>query len=118
MTSIQSILVVLSLLGAILASVAFQSRLGYRLLAVLFFAGAGAFVIFPGGTTRVAHALGVGRGADLLLYLGIFAGIHALLLMYVRTDRLEWKLTKTIRAIAIRDALDRRDQRPEASSPD
>lgn len=104
MTSIQVILVGLSMLAAILGSFAFQSRLGYRLLAVTFFVVASGFVLFPDSTTRIAHALGVGRGTDLLLYLALFAGIHAFLLLYLRTRRLERKISELISAIAIRDA--------------
>jgi small membrane protein len=106
MTSIQVILITLSLLAAIVGSFAFQSRLGYRLLAVVFFIAASGFVLFPNSTTKIAHALGVGRGADLLLYVALFAGIHAFLLLYLKTRRLERKITELIRTMAIRDAQD------------
>jgi hypothetical protein len=46
----------------------------------------------------------VGRGTDLLLYIALFAGIHAFFLLYLRMRRLERKLTEQIRANAIRDA--------------
>jgi len=106
MTSIQVILIVLSLLAAVLASFVFQSRLGGRLLAVFFFVTASVLVLFPDSTTRIAHALGVGRGADLLLYLALFAGIHAFLLLYLRTRTLERRVTELIRAVAILNAQD------------
>ena len=105
MKSIQAILVILCLIAAILGSLAFRSKLGYRLLAAFFFLTAITFVIFPGSTSIIAHALGVGRGADLLLYLGLLAGIHSFLLLYLRTRRLESRMTEQIRAIAIRDAV-------------
>src|SRR5271165_4053464 len=106
MTSIQVILIALSLLAAIVGSFAFQSRLAYRLLGVIFFVIATGFIVFPDSTTKVAHVLGVGRGADLLLYLSLFAGIHAFLLLYLRTRRLERKMTELIRAVAILNAQD------------
>src|SRR5271165_6494686 len=106
MTSIQVILIALSLLAAIVGSFAFQSRLAYRLLGVIFFVIATGFIVFPDSTTKVAHVLGVGRGADLLLYLSLFAGIHAFLLLYLRTRRLERKMTELIRTMAMRDAED------------
>jgi hypothetical protein len=106
MTSIQVILIALSLLAAVVGSFAFQSRLGYRLLGVIFFVTASGFVLFPNNTTKIAHALGVGRGADLLLYVALFAGIHAFLLLYLKIRRLEHKITELIRAMAIRDAQD------------
>jgi hypothetical protein len=60
-------------LGA-LGSMAFGARLTYR-LALLGLGGVGIFFIaFPDRTTDIAHMLGVGRGTDLLLYLGIVTG--------------------------------------------
>ncbi len=104
MSSIQAVLISLSLMAAILGSLAFRSRLGHRLLAALFFVAATGFILFPDTTTAVARRLGVGRGTDLLLYIALFAGIHAFLLLYVRTRKLEQRLTEQIRATAIRDA--------------
>ena len=106
MTSIQIILIASSLLAAIVGSFAFKSGVVSRLLAMVFFAVASAFVLFPNATTRIANFLGVGRGADLLLYLSLFAGIHAFLLLYLRTRRMERMLTELIRMTAIRDARD------------
>ena len=104
MKSIQCILIILSLLAATVGSIAFHSRLAYRLLAVLFFLAAVLFIIFPDTTTEIAHFFGVGRGTDLLLYLVIFAGIHSFLLLFIRLRRLERKLTTVIRALAINTA--------------
>jgi small membrane protein len=104
MRTIQVLLIALILLAAIVGSVAFRSRLAYRLLGMFFFLVATLCVLFPDSTTDIAKSLGVGRGTDLLLYLVIFAGVHACLLLYMRTRRLERKLTQVVRAIAIRDA--------------
>lgn len=103
MSSIQILLIFFSCLAAILASLIFRSRLGYRLLAAFFLCLATGFVIFPNTTTTIANKLGVGRGTDLLLYVSLFAGIHGFLLLYARTRRLERKITEQIREIAIRD---------------
>lgn len=104
MSSIQALLISLSLMAAIVGSLAFRSRLGHRLLAAVFFVAATGFILFPNTTTSVARRMGVGRGTDLLLYIALFAGIHGFLLLYLRTRRLEQKLTEQIRATAIRDA--------------
>jgi hypothetical protein len=104
MTTIQALLLLLSLMGGIFASLIFRSRLGYRLLIVLFFLSATGFVLFPEATNVIAHYLGVTRGADLLLYLMVFAVLHGFLLLYLRTRRLERKITEVIRAQALRDA--------------
>ena len=105
MTSIKILLISIALLSLVVASIAFPSRLAYRLLAVLFFAAATVLIIFPESSTTVAHVLGVGRGTDLIVYLGIFAGIHAFLLLYARTRRLERKLADYVRASAIEQAV-------------
>jgi len=104
LTSIQGILIACFLMAAILASIAFRSRLVYRLLAVVLFLSATVFVFFPDLTTLIARSLGVGRGADLLLYLSLIAGIHIALLLYRRTRELERRMAQLVRAAAIRDA--------------
>jgi hypothetical protein len=103
-TSIKLILVILSLLAAMFGSLVFRSKLGLRLLAICLFLSATQFVLFPDAATAIAHLLGVGRGTDLLLYLAFFAGIDGFLLLYLRTRRLEQKITEHIRSVAISNA--------------
>ena len=104
MKSIQGILIACFLVAAILASIVFRARLAYRMLAVVLFLAAIGFVLFPDFTTVIAKSLGVGRGTDLLLYVSLIAGIHAILLLYRRTRELERKITEQVRATALRDA--------------
>src|SRR5580700_7357476 len=91
-------------MATILGSIAFRTKLAYRLLAVLLCLTAIVFVLFPDLATTVARSLGVGRGTDLLLYVSLVAGIHAILLLYRRTRELERKITEQIRATALRNA--------------
>lgn len=104
MTSIQIILVILSVMTGILGSSVFRSRLLGRLIAAFLFCVSVVLVILPDLTTDLARKLGVGRGTDLLFYTVFFAGIQAFLLLYARTRKLERKLTESIRAIAVREA--------------
>lgn len=104
MTSIQGILLAFLFTAAILSTVAFKTRLPYRLVAIFLLSGATVLVLFPDLTTLIAHFLGVGRGTDLLLYVSLIAGLHAVLLLYVKTRELERKITEQTRAIAIRSA--------------
>jgi hypothetical protein len=101
MTSIQLLLICLIVLSAMVSSIAFQSQLTYRIMAVLFMIASTFFVLFPDAATVCARVLGVGRGADLLLYLSIFAGVHCFLLVYLRLRNLDQKVTSQIRALAI-----------------
>jgi len=103
-TSIQGILIACCLLAAVLGSVTFRAKLAYRMLALFLGVTATIFVLFPEFTTVIAHALGVGRGTDLLLYLSLIAGVHAMLLLYLRIRELERKLTEHVRATALRGA--------------
>lgn len=104
MTLIQVLLTLLIVLFAMMSGVAFRSQLGVRLFAFFLWSTAIAFVLFPYLTTRIAQRLGVGRGADLLFYLALFGGFHAFLVLYMRTRRLQRKLTAVVRVMAIRDA--------------
>jgi len=105
MKSIQIILIVLSVIAAIMGSVAFRSKLISRLLALLLSGVAIGFVIFPDVTSDIARSIGVGRGTDLLLYATIFAGLHTCLLLYMRTRAIQRKLTELTRALAIQNAV-------------
>jgi small membrane protein len=104
LTSIQGILIACLFIAAIVSSLAFKAQVAWRLLAIVLFCGAAIFVLFPDLTTAIAHRLGVGRGTDLLLYISLIGGLHAILLLYLRTRDLERKITEQARAIALRDA--------------
>ncbi len=70
---------------------------------VLWLAAAGA-IAYPHVLVRVAHALGIGRGADLVLYLSILFTFAAFFVTYLRFRRVDEQLTKIVRHLAIRDA--------------
>ncbi|GAA5180699.1 hypothetical protein GCM10025771_25830 [Niveibacterium umoris] len=63
--------------------------------------GSLVFVWFPELATTVAHSAGVGRGADLLLYL--WFAVSGLLLVgaYLRIRRLSEEVTELARAVAL-----------------
>ena len=61
-------------------------------------------IAFPSSTTRTAAVLGIGRGADLVLYLTTLSGIAASVYFYVRHRRVEVLLTGVIRREALRSA--------------
>jgi hypothetical protein len=61
-------------------------------------------VAFPTATVVLAKWLGIGRGADLVLYAATVAGLGVSLYFYGRYRRLEELLTGVIRREALRDA--------------
>ena len=103
MTPIQIILlVVLGAIGALLAIWALRGWLSHRttgLFALVLVAAASA-IIWPEATTRVARAVGIGRGADLLLYVMVVAMIVGFFWVYVRLIRLRRNLTLLVRHLA------------------
>lgn len=66
---------------------------------------AGYLILNPLLTTRIAGWLGIGRGADLLLYIAILAGLAGSFYFYVRHRRLEVVVTEIIRREALRSAV-------------
>lgn len=58
----------------------------------------------PELTATIARALGIGRGADLVLYIAILAMVFGFFAVYVRMRRIESDLTKIVRELAIRNA--------------
>jgi hypothetical protein len=63
---------------------------------------AGAIVvIFPDFSTRLAGKVGVGRGADLVIYVSIPALFYAVFRLLIRTERLNRELTTLTRALAM-----------------
>lgn len=77
-------------------------RIGVAWIA-LWLAAAGT-IAFPGVLVWLAHILGIGRGADLVLYVFILAGFVAFFVTYLRFRRIEEQLTLIVRHLAIRDA--------------
>lgn len=63
------------------------------------------FVFFPDLSTRVAHFIGVGRGADMIFYVSILFLAFLIMKLYVRTRRLEQMLTKMVRDESLKNAV-------------
>jgi hypothetical protein len=101
---IQVILVaVLVAIGGVYLT-ALASRLVARITTILVVALGIGFVLNPDLTTRIARAVGVGRGADLLLYLLCVAVFGTFLRFFRRERELERKLTELARSVAIMEA--------------
>ena len=62
-------------------------------------------VLFPDALTSVAKAVGVGRGADLLLYLLVVTFLLVTVVLLRRISELERRYTGLARALAIREAM-------------
>lgn len=74
----------------------FVSLPSYVLAAVALF-----FVWSPGNANDIARAVGIGRGADLLLYMWVVFSALVVLNLHLRQRAQEALITKIVRAIAL-----------------
>ena len=101
MTPIQPILVALLIAAAVLYFGKLRSLLLDRLVVLVLIACGIVMVIAPDLTTRIAHAVGVGRGTDLVIYLGLVGFAFLWLVLYSEVRTLQVRISELARAIAI-----------------
>jgi len=99
---------ILLITGVVLVAVYFFVRLHNSVLDILLLLGlvsaAVVFIFSPDATNRIAHKLGVGRGADLVFYLSIVIFWFVILKLYVRIRKLEKIVTDVVRKDALNEA--------------
>lgn len=94
-----------------------RNRLPVHIFVVFLLLGAAALaVVFPESTNDIANFVGVGRGADLILYVMGVVVLFTLLHYYTKFVELERKLTEVVRELAILRAEAERTER--AARPD
>ncbi|MFA5358324.1 MAG: DUF2304 family protein [Patescibacteria group bacterium] len=77
---------------------------GRELLAwLIFWLLVGAAVVLPQTTDVLANKLGVGRGADLLVYVSVLVLFYIVFRILVRQERIEREITRVVREIAVKD---------------
>lgn len=107
MTIFQLLLIIGVALAAILA-IRFlpgdRSLAVKRILALLFVIAAILAIIFPAMLTTVAHFFGIGRGADLLLYVFIIVGMLFAVAVVRAKARSDARVTELARAVALFEA--------------
>lgn len=74
-------------------------------------------VLLPDVTTAIAHFLGVGRGADLLLYVTVLAFVLYVMNAYVRGQRDHEVVTRLARRVAIIQAVQAYETRTGLALP-
>lgn len=57
----------------------------------------------PEITSRLALFFGIGRGADLIVYVAIVVIVYLLFRVFVRVDKMDRQITKLVRTIALND---------------
>jgi hypothetical protein len=76
------------------------------LLWLLLWLGASVVVLFPDSTMVVARSFGIGRGADLVLYVSIIVLFYLIFRMQVHLEEVNREITQIVRAIALREPAD------------
>jgi len=103
-TIIQIVLTLCIALLAIYMYIRLRSGLFDVILIGLFFAAGIFFVLFPETTNKIAHWVGVSKGANLLLYSAILFLLFLILKLYSRLRRIEQKFTELVRNKSIEEA--------------
>jgi len=63
--------------------------------------GTASIIIFPDATSFVAHLLGIGRGADLIIYMSLLITFYLIFRIHLTLARFEQEITEIVRAIAL-----------------
>jgi len=97
------VILVLSLLvmGSLAASIAGWTSRREGLLFSLLCLAACIATIWPDSTVKIANALGIGRGADLVFYSAVVAMMIGFWMIYIRLRHLRRQLTLLVRQLAI-----------------
>lgn len=69
---------------------------------VFLWAGAAIVILFPNSTMVAARLLNLGRGADVVLYIGVILIFYLLFTLFVRLERLDREITRIVRILALR----------------
>jgi len=86
-------------------------RSALRRLFVLAFFGTGLlFIVYPDLTMKLAHVVGIGRGADLIFYLSILFLLFLCFNFYVRFHVLEERMTRVVRELALQNPFMEEDR--------
>ncbi|MHC4696675.1 MAG: DUF2304 family protein [Planctomycetota bacterium] len=95
------VLFIATIAATVRGSVTRREGLAWALL----WLAAGIAIARPGITAATARALGIGRGADLVLYCAVVVMLVGFLMVYARLRRLRRDVTLLVRHLAIRDAV-------------
>jgi hypothetical protein len=81
-----------------------QGQRRWLLVTTVIWLAAGAAILRPEVTNAAAHLLGIGRGADLVVYAMTIAFLLSLFFVLNKIRQLETHITTVVRELAIRDA--------------
>ena len=63
----------------------------------------GIIILLPDTTSFLAELVGVGRGADLVVYLSIVLIFYIIFQMTIKIEKIERNITKVVRTVAMKE---------------
>lgn len=69
---------------------------------ILVFLGGAFLLVFPEFSSKVAKVFGIGRGADIVLYLGTILSFFLIYKLYLKIEKLEKKLDLLARKLSLK----------------
>ena len=108
-------------LAVLTVSAGMRGQVRKRIVAfwLMVWVGGGVVLVWPRSTAIVAHALGIGRGADLLMYSSVLVMLTGFFYVYTRFRRLDRQITLLVRRLAIENAAQPGDmQAPKPAASD
>lgn len=79
--------------------------MAWLLFWILFWGVAGIVAALPQTADEVARLVGVGRGADVVIYLSLVVVFYLIFRLYVKIEQVEGEITRLVRKLSI-DELD------------
>ena len=117
MKPIQPNLLILIVIIAVVYFSRLRRKTWDRLIVIFFILTGAVLIAVPDMSTAIAQLVGVGRGADLLLYLGIVGLSFVCLLLYAKLRQMETTLTELVRLVALQNAISpEAEQNPEGEA--
>jgi hypothetical protein len=107
----QIVLIIACLVGMIAAVLRFkrgETGIGGLLIWIFFWAAAGVVVIWPDATFYFSRKLGIGRGADLVVYVAIVLLFFAVFRLVVVQEKQRREITRLTRLLSLKDAEDKK----------
>lgn len=91
--------------------------LAWLLFWVAFWLVAGVVVALPQTTDLVAQFVGVGRGADLIIYLSLVALFFLIFKLFAKIESVEQEITRLVRKLAIEEVEEKGEEVPAEPDP-
>lgn len=70
---------------------------------ILFWVSAGVVAALPQTSDVIARFVGVGRGADVVIYVSLLALFYLVFRLYVKIEQVEGEITRLVRKLSLDD---------------